>query len=90
MTEAIGALTAEQHNILQKAAKSTPSLSRLHQRLVVMERYIIALSRKGAVLSQSSEIPDGTGKDEIEASEKDEGVKPVKVKFEPLIEKKSM
>lgn len=91
LTEAIQALAAEQQDILQKAAKTTPSLSRLHQRLVVLERYIIALSRKGAVPSQPG-AGDGTPveeeKEETDDREKDEIVKPMEIKLEPLLEKK--
>ncbi len=84
LTEAIQTLTAEQQDILQKAAKTTPSLSRLHQRLVVMERYIIALSRKGVVPCLSRETSDGTEEEKEETDEKGEGVKIIEVKLEPM------
>ncbi len=91
LTEAIQALATEQQGISQKAAKTTPSLSRLHHRLVVMERYILALSRKGAVPCEPSEVVEaGEGvEEEIDGSEKEEGVKPLKIKKEPVIEKKA-
>ena len=41
------ALTCEQHELSQKASQSSLSLNRLTQRLVVLERYFIAVSRKG-------------------------------------------
>ncbi len=94
LTEAIQALVTEQQDISQKAAKTTPSLSRLHHRLVVMERYILALSRKGAVPCEPSDAGEaGEGveeeKEEIDGSEKEEGVKPLEVKKEPVVEKKT-
>ena len=45
--EALQTLVAEQQDLSLRAARSTLSLHRLNQRLVVLERYFIALSRKG-------------------------------------------
>ena len=59
-----------------------------------MERYILALSRKGAVPCEPSDAGEaGEGveeeKEEIDGSEKEEGVKPLEVKKEPVVEKKT-
>ena len=47
LAEALQTLVAEQQDLSLRAARSTLSLHRLNQRLVVLERYFIALSRKG-------------------------------------------
>lgn len=47
LSEALQALVTEQQDLSLRAAQSTLSLSRLNQRLVILERYFIALSRKG-------------------------------------------
>lgn len=93
MTEAIQALVAEQQDILKKATKTTPSLSRLHQRLIIMERYVIALSRKGVVPPKATPTHEGGVEDvegeKEEAGEKEELVELIEeVKKEPLIEMK--
>ncbi len=59
-----------------------------------MERYILALSRKGAVPCEPSDVGEaGEGveeeKEEIDGSEKEEGVKPLEVKKEAVVEKKT-
>ena len=43
---------SEQQELSKQAAHSTLSLSRLNQRLVVFERYFIALWRKGLVTGE--------------------------------------
>ena len=47
LQEALQTLVAEQQDLSKQAAHSTLSLSRLNQRLVIFERYFIAISRKG-------------------------------------------
>ena len=47
LQEALQVLVAEQQDLSHQAAQSMLSLSRLGQRLVVMERCCIALFRKG-------------------------------------------
>ena len=42
LTEAVHSLIAEQLELISEASKSTPSSIRLHQRLLVLERYYIA------------------------------------------------
>ena len=93
--EAIQALVAEQQEIAHKAAKTTPSLKRLHNRLIVVERYILALSRKGAVPREPSEAGDGgeggeEEKEEAGDQEKEERTETldVEVKKEPVTEKR--
>jgi len=47
LSEALQALVTEQQALSLRAAQSTLSLSLLNQRLVRLERYFTALSRKG-------------------------------------------
>ena len=49
LRESLHTLVMEQQELYQKAAHSSLSISRLHQRLVIMERYFLALTRKGVV-----------------------------------------
>ena len=63
LREALQTLVAEQQDLSLRAAQSTLSLSRLNQRLVVLERYFIALSRKG--------ICSGEGEEEKEEKEEE-------------------
>jgi E3 ubiquitin-protein ligase HERC2 len=42
LTEAVNSLIAEQFELISEASKSTPSSIRLHQRLLVLERYYVA------------------------------------------------
>ncbi len=55
LREALHTLVAEQQELYQKAAYSTLSLGRLHQRLVLMERYFLAMARKGVVPPEPEE-----------------------------------
>ena len=66
----------EQQELSQKAAHSTLSLGRLHQRLIVMERYLLALNRKGVVPEQDE------GKEDLEENGGEEGEKGGEVKPE--------
>ena len=47
LRESLHTLVGEQQELYQKAAYSALSIGRLHQRLVIMERYFLALTRKG-------------------------------------------
>lgn len=49
LRESLHTLVMEQQELYQKAAHSALSISRLNQRLVIMERYFLALTRKGVV-----------------------------------------
>lgn len=49
LREALQTLVAEQQELYQKAAHSALSLGRLQQRVVIMERYFLAMVRKGAL-----------------------------------------
>ena len=62
--EALQTLVAEQQDLSLRAARSTLSLHRLNQRLVVLERYFIALSRKG-LSSGVGEVEGGEEGDKI-------------------------
>ena len=93
--EAIQALVAEQQEIAYKAANTTPSLKRLHSRLIVVERYILGLTRKGAVPREPSEAGESVegGEEEKEEAgdqEKEEETEAidVEVKKEPVPEKR--
>ena len=62
----------EQQDISHQAALSTLSLNRLNQRLVVMERYFIALSHKGlSCVEGESEGVKGEGEGGGEKAEVD-------------------
>ena len=69
LREALQTLVAEQQELAQKAAQTTPSLSRLSHRLVVLERYFIAVSRKGLTSSSSS----SSSLDAVEGGEGERG-----------------
>ena len=62
--EALQTLVAEQQDLSLRAARSTLSLHRLNQRLVVLERFFIALSRKG-LSSGLGEVEGGEEGDKI-------------------------
>ena len=70
LREALQTLVAEQQELAQKAAQTTPSLSRLSHRLVVLERYFIAVSRKGLTSSSSS---SSSSLDAVEGGEGERG-----------------
>lgn len=77
LKESLHTLVLEQQDLAHKAALSTLSLGRLHQRLVIMERFFLAMTRKGATptLLEDQGAAEET---EHEAEEKEEGgtVKP--------------
>lgn len=56
----------EQQELYQKAAYSTLSIGRLHQRLVVMERYFLASTRKGVVSEPDEGVGSGEELEEVE------------------------
>ena len=62
--EALQTLVAKQQDLSLRAARSTLSLHRLNQRLVVLEWYFIALSRKG-LSSGVGEVDGGEEGDKI-------------------------
>ena len=47
LRESLHTLVVEQQELYQKAALSALSIGRLHQRLIIMERYFLAMTRKG-------------------------------------------
>ena len=59
LREALQTLVTEQQDLSKQAAHSTLSLSRLNQRLVIFERYFIAISRKGL----STQETEGEGEE---------------------------
>ncbi len=61
LREALHTLVGEQQELYQKAAHSALSLGRLHQRLVLMERYFLAMVRKGVVPPEVEEGPEREG-----------------------------
>ena len=63
LREALHTLVSEQQELYQKAAHSALSLGRLNQRLVIMERYFLAMVRKGA-LPEPAEGEEGEGQGE--------------------------
>lgn len=67
LREALRNLVSEQQETSLKAACTTSSLNRLNKRLVLFERYLIALSRKGA---EPVEEVEGEGEEEEEKEEK--------------------
>lgn len=69
---ALHTLVAEQQELYQKAAHSTLSLGRLHQRLIIMERYFLALVCKGVVPEPAEEVQAGSGEEEEEEEELEE------------------
>ena len=50
LLEAQHMIVTEQQEVSYKAAHSTPSLNRLQQRLIVMERVFIALANRYSIL----------------------------------------
>ncbi len=89
LSEALGTLVAEQQELSHKAARSTLSLTRLNHRLVIMERYFIALSRRGlssvedgegVVEGDSTESPKEGGEAEEEEEEEEEAGEEMKDK----------
>lgn len=95
LQEALQTLVAEQQDLSKQAAHSTLSLSRLNQRLVIFERYFIALSRKGlpssrgeaereekVVVIEDEESLKGDKEKETELPESGSGVSVVEVKKE--------
>lgn len=90
LREALQTLVAEQQDLSQRAAQSTLSLKRLNQRLVILERYFIALSQKGISSSVGEESKDKgvkEGEDEGDIDEaEDEEIKDGEKKFKELPE----
>lgn len=68
LREALRTLVSEQQETSLKAACTTSSLNRLNKRLVLFERYLIALSRKG--VEPAEEVEGGGGEEEEEEEEK--------------------
>ena len=64
LREALHTLVTEQQELYQKAAHSALSLSRLSQRIIIMERYFLAVVRKG-VLPEQEEV-QGVEPEEVE------------------------
>ena len=87
LREALQTLVAEQQDLSQKAAQSTLSLSRLNQRLVILERYFVALSRKGISSSGSEDGGEkgAEGEGALDEAE-DEEIKDGEKKFKELPE----
>ena len=77
LKQSLHTLVVEQQDLAQKAALSTLSLGRLHQRLIIMERFFLAMTRKGVIPAQLQD-PGEVEEMEHEAEEKEEGgtVKP--------------
>ena len=86
LKEALQTLVAEQQDLSKQAAHSTLSLSRLNQRLVIFERYFIALSRKGL----STRGTEGDGEETKVSIEDEEGLKGDKEKETELPESGSI
>lgn len=66
LRESLHTLVLEQQELYQKAAHSTLSIGRLHQRLVVMERYFLACTRKGVVPEPDERAVTGEELEEVE------------------------
>ena len=67
-------LVTEQQDLSLRAACSTPSLNRLNKRLLLLERYLIALSRKGEETGDSGGVVgEGEREEEEEEKEKADG-----------------
>lgn len=62
LRESLHTLVGEQQELYQKAAHSALSIGRLNQRVIIMERYFLALTRKGVV----PEPKEGVGEEELE------------------------
>ena len=59
LREALHTLVVEQQELYQKAAYSTLSIGRLHQRLVLLDRYFLAMVRKGVASPEVVEVGVG-------------------------------
>lgn len=68
LREALRTLVSEQQEISLKAACTTSSLNRLNKRLLLFERYLIALSRKGV---EPAEKVEGGGEEKEEEEKMD-------------------
>ena len=86
LQEALQTLVTEQQDLSKQAAHSTLSLSRLNQRLVIFERYFIAISRKGL----SSTETEGEGEDIQLTLEDEESLKGDKEKETELPESETV
>lgn len=86
LREALQTLVTEQQDLSKQAAHSTLSLSRLNQRLVVFERYFIAISRKGL----SAPEPEGEGEENGVTLEDEESLKGDKEKETELPESETV
>lgn len=86
LREALQTLVTEQQDLSKQAAHSTLSLSRLNQRLVVFERYFIAISRKGL---STPEI-EVEGEEKVVALEDEESLKGDKEKETELPESETV
>lgn len=73
LKESLRTLVVEQQELAHKAALSTRSLGRLHQRLVIMERFLLASHRKGVAPKASSLENQGIADENEEKEEKEEG-----------------
>ena len=73
LRDALHTLVIEQQELAQKAAYSTPSLGRLNQRLIIMERYFLALTRKGTVVEVVESVCQESEEAENGAEEREEG-----------------
>ena len=86
MQEALQTLVTEQQDLSRQAAHSTLSLSRLNQRLVIFERYFIAISRKGL----STPGTEGDGEEKKVVVEDEESLKGDKEKEMELPESETV
>lgn len=66
LRESLHTLVLEQQELYQKAAYSTLSIGRLQQRLVIMERYFLASTRKGVVPEPEEGAAAGEELEEVE------------------------
>ncbi len=73
LKESLRTLVLEQQELAHKAALSTRSLGRLHQRLVIMERFLLASNRKGVAPKASTVESQGVAEEKEEKEEKEEG-----------------
>ena len=86
LREALQTLVTEQQDLSKQAAHSTLSLGRLNQRLVVFERYFIAISRKGL---STPEI-EAEGEEKVVTLEDEESLKGDKEKETELPESETV
>jgi len=68
LRESLRALVQEQQDLAHKAVLSTQSLGRLHQRIVVMERFLLASSRKGMIPEPVAAVAES----QVDVEEKEE------------------